>query len=157
MTTPPAGASAPPTRFRRILPAVLVVVGVVMLVAVAASLLIPSLWIPSSRSVGWQLARGYQGYEFDPATAQTTTVVAVEVNWPSCAPQGDSWLATPAITYTPWAVTITMHTSGAFGDPMKCGGWYLTGMPVQIQLSEPLAGRTLFDGSNSPPGPRPYP
>lgn len=40
-----------------------------------------------------------------------------------------------------------MHTSDSF-DRMKCADrWYLTGMPVEVHLSEPLGGRALFDGS----------
>lgn len=54
-------------------------------------------------------------------------MIPVEVRRPSCAPDDDSWLATPAITYTPWSVTITLHTSDAFGDTTKCGSCDDTG------------------------------
>jgi hypothetical protein len=53
-------------------------------------------------------------------------------------------------------VTITLHQSSSF-DASTCTGWYDTwGLPVEINLREPLNGRTLLDGSSSPPRERPY-
>jgi hypothetical protein len=140
----PAGVDA-----RRIASVGAVVVAFVIGFGLAAWLL-PPLSIPSSRSVGWVLGDGFGGPGFEPASAQTTTVIAMIVDTPSCTQDRD-WLATPAVTYTPWAVTITMHTSASFGDVTKCGGWMLSGTYVQVQLSEPLGGRALFDGSRFPP------
>jgi hypothetical protein len=56
-------------------------------------------------------------------------------------------------------VTITLHESDSF-DAAKCAasGFYdYWGIPVEVNLSEPLGGRALFDGSRSPPAARPYP
>ncbi len=138
-----------------------------LMAAVAAWLLVPSLAIPSSQRVGWQLNHGFGGLAFDPTTAQTTTVIPIEVERPGCAPAGTSWLADPVVTYTPWSVTITMHTTDAFGDVTKCYprdstgrsivGWYLSGTYFPVHLSQPLWGRALFDGSQLPPAARPYP
>jgi hypothetical protein len=53
-------------------------------------------------------------------------------------------------------VTITLHQSSSF-DASACTGWYDTsGLPVEINLREPLNGWTLLDGSSSPPRERPY-
>jgi hypothetical protein len=166
VTTSPANA-APRSRLRRIESVGLVVVGVVMLVAVAAWLLFPSPSLPWTR-IGWRL-HAFGGPAFDPAMAQTTTEVKVYV---ASSPEGYigddvSWLATPAITYTPWGVIVTLHTS----DSVPCGGkesrplpgggsvscWYDVGEWVPVHLSEPLGGRALFDGSAFPPAARPYP
>jgi hypothetical protein len=95
------------------------------------------------------------------------TVVPISVDWLSCAPQDDSWLAPPAISYTPWSVTITMHTTAAFAATTTCGGGndvrgYVgimldVGIPVAVQLSQSLGGRPLFDGSGPTAAARPYP
>lgn len=50
-------------------------------------------------------------------------------------------------------MTVTLHTTGAF-DPLQMRGWYDTGGWVNVQLSEPLGGRMLFDGSQLLPVPR---
>jgi hypothetical protein len=137
----------------------LALVGVVMLVAVAAWLLLPSSSVPPSRFVGWQLGHGFGGPAFDPATAQTTTVIPVEVEWPACAPDG-VWLATPAVTYTPVSVTIQLRmtdTAAAACADRHVDGFHLSGTYLPVQLSEPLGGRALFDGSSSPAAARPYP
>ena len=124
--------------------------GVLVVVVVAlGAWLLPPLAIPADRSVGWELSEGFGGPTFDPATAQTTTVIPVVVDWPDCE-RGD-WLAPPAIVYTPWAVTITMSTSDAYAARGGQVGWCLSGQHVQVQLSEPLGGRQLFDGSRFPP------
>jgi hypothetical protein len=125
-------------------PGVMIATGVLILVALGAWVL-PPLAIQSDRSVGWELGHGFGGPKFDPATAQTTTTIPIVVDWPGC--ESGDWLATPAIVYTPWSVTITMSISDAFaakGEPL---GWCLSGKYVRVQLSEPLGGRQLFDGS----------
>lgn len=133
---------------------------------------------PSDRLVGWQLVGGpnhpmarvddhvQHGLDFDPATAQTALMVPIAVDWIDCAPDDASWLATPDVTYTPTSVTITIHTTDAFG-PITCGrrpgpsgevsvGIILdVGIYVPVQLREPLGERSLFDGSRSPAEPRP--
>ena len=167
MTTP-STASAPRTRLRRFASVGLVVVGILMLVGLAAWLLVPSLLIPSSQVVGWKLDYGYNGPGFDPKTAQTGLVVPIEVNRPVCAPGDDSWLATPVVAYTPWAVIITMHMTDSFSESTRCVahdrdsrlplvGNYLSGDYFPVHLSEPLGGRALFDGAKFPPAARPYP
>lgn len=158
MIEPRTAAIAPRTKLRRFAPVGLVVVGTAMLVAVAAWLLFPSLSIPTSRLIGWQL-QGFGGAGFDPTTAQTTTVIPIYVaQWPAEGPAQDgSWLATPAVTYTPWAVIITMQSSASYDcGPAKICGWYDTGGWVEVHLTEPLGGRALFDGSKFPPESRPY-
>ena len=120
----------------------------------------------------WSISWGTVGFYLGP-----TTEVVVRVGVPECVfwnkgyQLGDeSWLAPPAITYTPSAVTITMQTGDAFdaikGCPHAGLGTPLVGSiqnigfildvytDVQVQLSEPLGGRALFDGSTSPPAPR---
>ena len=140
------------------------VVGTVMLgVVLTACLLFPSLLISSSRLVGWQLT-GFNGTgvdrpRFDPTTAQTTGVIPVYVaSWPTeYSSTDDSWLSA-TITYTPWSVIITLHTSDAYESLIagKIIGFYDTGGWVPVYLSEPLGGRALFDGSVFPPAARPY-
>lgn len=71
MITSPAAASAPRTRLRRYAPVGVVAVAVVIVVALAAWLLVPSPGFPSERLAGWRLNYGYLGPGFDPATAQT--------------------------------------------------------------------------------------
>lgn len=145
----------------------MVVMGIVV-GAVAAWLVVPSASFPPSRLVGWRLADGFMGTpKFDPTTAYTTGAVPISVDWLSCAPQNDTWLAPPAIRYTPWSVTITMHTTDAFAATTTCGGGNANrgsigimldvGIPVEVHLSEPLGGRALFDGSSSSPAARRYP
>ena len=154
----PEVPATPQMSRRRMMPIGLVIAGVVMLVALGgAMLLFPAVPAPSSRLIGWQL-HGFMGRGFDPTTAQTTEVVRVAVTqWPSEFDQTDSsWLATPVVTYTPWSVTITLYTSDTFAQ-QKRHGWYDTGGWVDVQLTEPLGGRPLFDGSKFPPAARPYP
>lgn len=150
-----------PNPRRQILSIGLVLVGVVMLVAVAAWLLLPSSSVPPARFLGWKLVYDYGGgLAFDPATAQTTTVIPVEVDDPACAPDGLSWLATPVVTYTPVSVMIQLRmtdTAAARCADSHIVGTYLSGIYLPVQLSEPLGGRALFDGSSSPPAARPYP
>jgi len=156
--TPHTAAPESRTRLRGFVSIGLVLVGVVMLAAVAAWLLLPS---SSVRFVGWKLVYDYGGgLAFDPATAQTTTVIPVEAEWPACAPYGVSWLATPVVTYTPVSVTIQLRmtdTAAATCADSHNVGTYLSGVWLPVHLSEPLGGRALFDGSSSPPAARPYP
>jgi hypothetical protein len=145
----------------------LVVGGIVMLVAVGGCALVPSPSLPPSRSVGWRLADGFLGTpRFDPTTAQTTNVVPISVDWLTCAPKDDSWLAPPAITYTQSSVTITVHTTDAFAAITTCGGGNVesqigimldVGIPMEVHLSEPLGSRALFDGAGPSPAARPFP
>jgi hypothetical protein len=145
----------------------MVVAGIVV-GALAALVLSPSPSFPASRLIGWRLADGFLGTpRFDPTTAQTTTVVPISVDWLTCAPKDESWLAPPAISYTSSSVTITMHSTDAFAATTTCGGsndskgdisiMLDVGIPVAVHLSEPLRGRTLFSGASSPPAARPYP
>ena len=161
MITPHTAAPESRTRLRRFVSIGLVLVGVVMLVAVAAWLFLPSS-VPPVRLVGWKLDYGYGGPAFDPATAQTTTVIPVEVEWPACVrdPGGLSWLATPVVTYTPVSATIQLRmtdTAAATCAASDVIGWYTSGLYLPVHLSEPLGGRALFDGSSSPPAARLYP
>jgi hypothetical protein len=153
-----------PVVVRRISPVGVAAVAVVIIVALAAWRLAPS---HSSPTVGWSLASASGGPAFRPDTAQATTIVLIRTSWwPGCSPWGDlgkdtsdsSWL-TPDITYTPWAVMITLRESDSYVatkcDPFSFYDYW--GIPVQVHLSEPLGGRALFDGSSSPPAARPYP
>ena len=148
----------------------------VLAIALVAGGLFASRIMPTGKPVAWgfmnQIVLQREplkvGHGFDLTTAQTTTVVPVwPVWWPACHPfdqdlgngtAAGSWL-TPDITYTPWAVTITMRISAAYDKNPECGrGFYdFWGTPILVQLREPLAGRPLFDGSAFPPAARPYP
>jgi len=127
---------------------------------------------PKGTPIGWQLANlhsigGPRGWD-SPDEAKVATVVYLRTDWwPACHPYDDetgpfansSWL-TPDITYTPWSVTITMRINDSYSRKGDCGrfGFYdFWGLPVAVQLSEPLGGRALFDGSTFPLSPRPYP
>ena len=163
MIPPPAAASTRRTRLPRYAPDVVIVAVGVVLALVTAWMFIPYLSFPSSRLVGWQLPGGLGAPGVD-SSAQTTMVIPMSVDWPPCAPMwtgtdqsDDSWLGTPGITYTPWSVTITMHMKDSFIVPTDCSSHYFSGLYVPVQLSEPLGGRALFDGSTIPPGARPYP
>jgi len=145
----------------------MIVAGLV-LGTIAALMLKPSPpSAPSPRLIGWWLGDGFLGTpKFDPTTAQTTTVVPISVHWLTCAPQNDSWLEAPAISYTPQFVMITMRSTDAFAGTTTCGGgndigtvsvMLDVGIPVAVHLSGPLGGRTLIDGAARPPAVRPYP
>lgn len=156
VATSPAAASAPRTRLQRVAGVGFGVVAVLIVLLLAAWLLFPALSIPSERLVSW---RG--GARSDP----TSTVIQVEATGANCFPDDRSWQAPPMITYMPWAVIITLHTTDAFAvthksaTPAKSGlpkvGCYLSGPYLTVQLSEPLGGRMLFDGSQFPPAARP--
>jgi 2',3'-cyclic-nucleotide 2'-phosphodiesterase (5'-nucleotidase family) len=128
----------------------IILVTFVVVGAVAGALL--AQWrLSSSRLVEWHLG------DLDPVTAQTATVIRIAIDeYPpeECYAPADSWLETPTITYTPSAVIITMHRTEAYARS-HCRGFYTTNWSGTVQLSEPLAGRALFDGSSSPPDPRP--
>jgi hypothetical protein len=133
-----------------------VAAGAVMVVVLGAYLLNPGLLVlsppvPSGQVVGWELGQDFGGLQFDPATAQTTTVIPMVVDHPGWT--HEDWLGEPAIAYTPWSVTITMHAREDGPDDSRIG-FYLSGMNALVQLSEPLGGRQLYDGSKSPPHPR---
>lgn len=103
------------------------------------------------RTVEWRLG------DLDPKTAQTTTVIPIGIDeYPpeSCYAPAPDWLQAPKITYTPWAVIITMRKTDAYASA-HCGGFYTTNWSGTVQLSEPLGGRALLDGSAFPPAPRP--
>jgi hypothetical protein len=135
-----------------------VIVAAVAVVVVARLLVAP---LPSERTLTWRA-----GFAFDSSQAQAN-VVRVEVERPSCAPDGDAWIATPVVTYTPLAVFITVRMADTFNIPGCTGtlgyhdgrlplvGSYLTGTYLDVQLTEPLGGRTLFDGAGLLPEPRP--
>lgn len=114
--------------------------------------LLPPLATAADRSVGWELGHGFGGPAFDTVNAQTTTVVPMVVDWPMC--KGGDWLAPPAVVYTPWSVTITMSAREPRFEAGQVEGWCLSGQHVEVQLSEPLGGRQLFDGSRFPAHPR---
>jgi hypothetical protein len=149
---------------RRILPIAALLVGAFFVGIFAASRLSSALSVASS-GIGWELAVGMGRPKFDQADAQTTTVVPVEVWWPGCVELQDySWLI-PAVSYTRWSVTITLHTSDAYANNPKCPGagrgvlpvgFYLSPLYFPVQLNEPLGGRALFDGSKFPAAARPY-
>ncbi len=150
---------------RRILPIVALLVGAFFVGIFAASRLSSALSAASSATIGWELAVGLGRPNFDQAAAQTTTVVPVQVWWPACVELGDdSWLI-PAVSYTRWSVTITLHTSDAYANNPKCPGagrgmlpvgFYLSPLYFPVHLNEPLGGRALFDGSQFPAAARPY-
>jgi hypothetical protein len=136
-----------------------------VVVAVVAVALVARLFIaplPSERSLTWKTASG-----FDPMSAD----VAVEVERPACAPDGDGWIALPVVTTTPLAVVITVRMADSFnvpgchgiltGDPggvplgsLPNVGGYLTGTPLVVHLAAPLGFRWLVDGSGLVPEPR---
>lgn len=114
----------------------------------------------SSQVIPWGTSAGLSGARFDPAAVQTMTVVNVQVEWPGCIQPGDSSWMTPEVSYKPWSVTITLRTNDIYAT--KCtkptadgrlpglGGYYLSALSFPVQLSEPLGGRALFDGSTFP-------
>jgi hypothetical protein len=142
-------ASAPPTGTRRGASVGAALVGFVIIGALAAWLLAPSLMIPSQRMVDWQL-QGFPGRVSDTAATRTTIEVFV-ASWPTEFRQGDdSWLEQRVIE-TPMTVTITLHTSDAYESLPWQRGWFDTGGWVTVPLRAPLGGRLLFDGSGFPP------
>jgi hypothetical protein len=127
-------------------------VGLLIIGALPAWLIAPSLMIPSHRMVGWQL-QGFPGRMSDTAATRTTLEVFI-ASWPTEFEQGDgSWLEQRVIE-TPLTVTVTLHTSDAYESLPWQRGWFDTGGSVMVHLSAPLGGRLLFDGSGFPPQPR---
>ena len=136
------------------------ILGLVIALIVAGALVVrptfPALVYPSWQLVGWELDR-VGG--FDPTKAQTTTVVSVGI-WVHGTPPLplDASYLDPIITYTPWSVMITLRDPHAVDcGALPCVGGYTTTISFPVQLSEPLGGRALFDGSAFPPAARPYP
>jgi hypothetical protein len=117
---------------------------------VAPGLLVPKPAVPPGTLVGWELPLGWAGIKND-LTPQSTVITMV-VDHPGCTPSsGGDWLDEAAIAYTPWSVTITMHTRESLANNVDCRSYYLAGEVAKVQLSEPLGNRQLFDGSKSPP------
>jgi len=134
-------------------PVGIVLIAFVIVGAVAGQLFVQgrSSSSPSSRLVEWHLG------DLDPVTAQTATVIPITIDeYPpeDCYAPATSWLETPEITYTPSAVIITMQKTDAYAHG-HCRGFYTTNWSGKVQLSEPLGGRALLDGSKSPADPRP--
>ncbi len=148
--TPTRGGRASWTTFRRLVP-VGVLGAFVIAGAVAGQLFVQGRSSPSSASVEWHLG------DLDPVTAQTATVIPISIDqWPTedCYAPADAWLEAPRVTYTSSSVIITMQKTDAYLHG-HCRSWYTTDWRGKVQLSEPLAGRALLDGSKSPPDPRP--
>jgi hypothetical protein len=149
MTSSNLAATTPTKRVRRGALVGTALVALVIIGALVAWLIAPSLLIPSHRMVGWQL-QGFPGRVSDTAAARTTLEVFV-ASWPTEFMQGDdSWLEKRVIE-TPLTVTITLHTSDAYESRPWQRGWFDTGGSVIVHLSAPLGGRLLFDGSGFPP------
>jgi hypothetical protein len=146
-------ASTPKKGVRRGASVGALLVGFVIIGALAAWLLAPSLLIPPHRSVDWQL-RGFPGRVSDTTPTLTTIEVFVH-SWPTEYRQGDdSWLEQRVIE-TPVSVTITLYTTDAYESlPWQGHGWYDTGGAVMVHLRAPLGGRLLLDGSGFQPQPR---
>jgi len=122
-----------------------------VVVGAAAGALLAQWRLSSSRSLEWHLGN------LDPVTAQTATVIPIAIDeYPpeECYAPAGSWLETPTITYTRSSVIITMHKTEAYAHA-HCRGFYTTNWSGTVQLSEPLGGRALFDGSKFPADPRP--
>ena len=145
-------------------------VGTFLLVA-AVVLGIWSSFGPKATPIGWQLANlhsvgGPRGWDSLDEAKAATTVYLTTAWWPSCHPYDDStgpfanssWL-TPDISYSSGSVTITMRINDSLSANPECGrGFYdYWGLPVAVQLREPLGGRALYDGSTVPVAARPYP
>lgn len=152
MSTSLRTATTPTTGLRRSASGGVVLAGFVIIGALAAWLLAPSLMIQPTRMVAWQL-QGFPGRVSDTAAPSMAIEVFV-ASWPTEFEQGDdSWLEQRVIE-TPWSVTITLHTSDAYESLPWQRGWYDTGGWVTVHLLVPLGGRMLFDGSGFPPQPR---
>jgi hypothetical protein len=148
-------------------------IAAVAAVAVAAWALVPSASGPSAmplpgHSVSWRLVSGYGG-AFDPSTAMTTMVVPIEVDYPTCIPNGYGHWFDATVSYAPASVTIQVRMTAAAAagcpaqpyphllGPLPEVGGYASGIDYAVPLREPLAGRALFDGGTLPAGARPYP
>lgn len=69
-----------------------------------------------------------------------------------------AWLA-PEVAYGPASVAITLRTNDAYtamcpestgSGELPVAGTYLSPLAFPVQLSEPLGGRALIDGSTFP-------
>lgn len=65
-------------------------------------------------------------------------------------------VVSPEIVYSPTSVTITLHASDGPGAISCNGVRHETEIALGVRLREPLSGRTLLDGSTSPPELRSY-
>lgn len=150
---------------RRLATAGIGFMAVLTAISVPARLVAPALLLAPSRPLTWELSR-IAGSAFDDASVDTPTVIPIEVQHPGCAPsEAGPWLGEPIISYTPWSVTITMQmnetveTASCFAQvrpstELPLVGDFLMGLVYRVQLSEPLGGRTLFDGSSLIPAER---
>jgi hypothetical protein len=143
-------------------------------IAVAAWALIPSNpVVPSTmplpgHSVSWRLNSGYGTPAFAPSTAMTTTVVPIEVDYPTCIANGYGHWFDVTVSYAPASVTIQVLMTPAAANgcpsqkyprvlgPLPEVGGYASGIYYAVHLREPLGGRAIFDGGTLPPAPRPY-
>ena len=151
-------ASAPTARGRvaRVASAIVAVIAC----AIVARLVVAPL--PSERTLTWKMGFGHDS---------TSADLVIEVERPSCAPEGNAWIAPPVVTSTPLAVFITVRIADTFNVPGCLGilghdpwnlpfgplpgvGGYLTGTPLVVPLGVPLGLRALFDGSGLIPEPR---
>lgn len=164
--TTPHGASARRTRPALIAPGVLLVAFVIV-GALAGWLFVSSRSpsVPPARLAEWQVSVSSDGTTLSRATAQTATAIPISFFPRYCTGVHSFARATPEISYTPEAVIVTVHVTESIvgstdGDNTAylptCALQYNTAVPAVIHLSEPLRGRTLLDGSTSPPAARPY-
>lgn len=119
-------------------------------------------------SVSWRLNQEYGSPAFAPSTAMTTTVVPIEVDYPTCIPNGSGHWFDVTVSYAPASVTIQVLMTPAAASlcpsqpyphvlgPLLEVGNYASGIYYAVQLREPLGGRALFDGGTLPPALRPY-
>jgi hypothetical protein len=149
MSSSNLAAIAPNKRVRRGPFVGTALVGLVIIGALVAWLIAPSLMIDPHRMVGWQL-EGFPGRVSDTAAARTTIEVFV-ASWPTEYEHGDDSWVEQRVIETPMTVTITLHTSDAYESLPWQRGWFDTGGSVMVHLSAPLGGRLLFDGSGFPP------
>lgn len=135
---------------------------------IASNPVVPSAMPLPGYSVSWRLDGGYGGPAFDSSTAMTTTVVPIEVDYPTCIPNGAAHWFDSTVSYAPASVTIQVLMTPAAANlcpsqkyprvlgPVPEVGGYLSGIYYAVQLREPLGGRALFDGGTLPPAARPY-
>jgi hypothetical protein len=146
-TTTRAGLTGP-AHGRTIALAGVVVVAVVVAGALATWLLAAT---PTGRLVEWHMSAPDAHSSSGKITASTTEFSVLVPAWTCVSGRDLSWLAPPKVTYRPSAVTITLEVSEGHDDVRMCGAWLDTGTWVKVPLTQPLAGRAVFDGSHTPP------